>query len=462
MKNLVLIFLMVLACLKSAAQTPNLINFQGVARGANGTLLSSKTIKVRLTIEGATFPSAFYTETRSVTTNQMAAFSVQIGSPGALSTVGNLTTINWSSQNFNLKVELDPNNTNNFVFLGMQPIASLPFAKYADQAKSLDASVKVNLSNIAPSGAGVGNIVTSNGSTMSPYGIPAVPTGTLTLPYNQTVSMSDARPLILLGNPGTGRVANISTNMGTGLNLSAKTGLALQAHTNSATQPAIKLANLSTGSVLVATTTLSSATGITVSSSTNSVPALQTSGGVKLRGTAQQPPVKGAMLVSEADGEAKWKPTQVACKQSGLWSTHTIPSEGSVRLNLNVEEYDLGNNMSPTGEFVVPYTGDYIFSGKALVAAFEDGILGYNPKLKYARLLIRITKPDNSSFNYSSIDIQNAPMGADSFISLSGESAEALNKGTKVTFYVEAAAKDGFTSEVQDASIAISLLSAWN
>jgi len=65
------------------AQTPNMINNQGVAHNANGTAIANQAIKVRLKIHNTTAAGTIqYSEVRNVTTVASGLFNIQIGSTG--------------------------------------------------------------------------------------------------------------------------------------------------------------------------------------------------------------------------------------------------------------------------------------------------------------------------------------------------------------------------------------------
>lgn len=119
------------------AQMPKAINYQAVARNAQGQALANLNIKVRLSIvSSASGNPTLYSETRSVTTNALGLFNVQIGGPGALSKTGDFTGIDWvnNSATKSLKVELDINNTGTFTDMGSQSLVTVPYAFAADEA----------------------------------------------------------------------------------------------------------------------------------------------------------------------------------------------------------------------------------------------------------------------------------------------------------------------------------------
>jgi hypothetical protein len=119
------------------AQVPNLMNYQAVARNATGVALANQIIKVRLSANENN-GTAFYTETRSITTNPLGLFNVQIGSAGATTTSGSLSATNWldATKTRYLKVELDANNSGLYTEMGSQQLVSVPYAIAAGTAQT--------------------------------------------------------------------------------------------------------------------------------------------------------------------------------------------------------------------------------------------------------------------------------------------------------------------------------------
>lgn len=127
-------FLCILSVLQLIAmitigQAPGMLNYQGVARNAVGNVLANKTIKLRLSIrEGSAAGAIVYTETRSVVTNPVGLFNVQMGSGGATNVSGTIEGVNWSSGAKFMQVEVDPNNGNAFIAIGATQLLSVPYA----------------------------------------------------------------------------------------------------------------------------------------------------------------------------------------------------------------------------------------------------------------------------------------------------------------------------------------------
>ncbi|THU31586.1 hypothetical protein FAM09_28595 [Niastella caeni] len=138
MKKLHLLLIVLFVTTMATAQTPQLINYQAVARNSSGQALVNQSIKVRISLNATDATSAvtFYSETRTVTTNALGLFNVQIGSSGATTTYGNINNTEWTdgSKTRSIKVELDVNNSGVFTDMGSQQLVSVPFALAADKA----------------------------------------------------------------------------------------------------------------------------------------------------------------------------------------------------------------------------------------------------------------------------------------------------------------------------------------
>ena len=154
LKTKALLFLAFLALSFTVfAQTPNLLNYQGVARNAVGNPLPNQTMKLRLSIHNLS-PSGtvVYSETRPITTNLGGLFSVQIGSAGATSATGTIASVNWLVGDKHLQVELDPTSNNNFLDIGTIQLVSVPYAFASENAVTV--KTNANLTGVVTS---VGN-----------------------------------------------------------------------------------------------------------------------------------------------------------------------------------------------------------------------------------------------------------------------------------------------------------------
>jgi hypothetical protein len=134
------------------------LNFQGVARTNNNIILASQPISLRLSIlQGSASGIAEYVETRRVTTNAQGLFTAVIGDTGAISTLGNFTTINWRNTPKFLKIEMDVAAGNNFITIGT---TQFQYVAYAQFANSVDAENITGVVPVARGGTGANSLST--------------------------------------------------------------------------------------------------------------------------------------------------------------------------------------------------------------------------------------------------------------------------------------------------------------
>jgi hypothetical protein len=111
------------------------INFQAIARNADGSIVPSKDISIRLSIrEGSAIGTIEYQEIKTTSTNVVGLFSVVLGSNSNsnITVIGDYNNINWQTGNKYLQVEIDPFNSINFILLGVQKINYVPYALVAN------------------------------------------------------------------------------------------------------------------------------------------------------------------------------------------------------------------------------------------------------------------------------------------------------------------------------------------
>ncbi len=119
--------------LSASAQT---LNYQGIARNAEGEPLANRTLALRLSIKDTPDNGdMLYTETKSVATNGFGLYTIAINDGNGTRT-GNFAEIDWSQQRF-IQTEIDPDNGTAFTNLGTAPLHSVPQALNAIQAATL-------------------------------------------------------------------------------------------------------------------------------------------------------------------------------------------------------------------------------------------------------------------------------------------------------------------------------------
>ena len=157
--NLRALFIMLLSIVMINTQAQTGLNFQGVARTSNNVILASQAITIKLSIlQGSATGTADYTETRRVITNAQGLFTAVIGDTGAISTLGNFTTINWKNMPKFLKIEMDPAAGTNFVTMGT---TQFQYVAYAQFAKSVDAENIVGIVPVTLGGTGATTAATA-------------------------------------------------------------------------------------------------------------------------------------------------------------------------------------------------------------------------------------------------------------------------------------------------------------
>jgi len=143
MKNIFLTFtFLCILSLNIFAEFPHAINFQAIARDANGTVMSATPIQIRLTvIDGSATGTDVYQELRALTTNDYGSFSFQIGRNPNYVTAGSFDEIDWNSGAKFLKIDYDPTNQFNWnLTLGTIEFVSVPFALSAENVSFIDAT----------------------------------------------------------------------------------------------------------------------------------------------------------------------------------------------------------------------------------------------------------------------------------------------------------------------------------
>ncbi len=113
------------------SQAPSSFNYQAVAR-SNGEILKNTTLDVRLSIlQGSETGTSVWTETQTVTTNDLGLFTLQAGSKTPVE-------VDWSAGPYYLQVEVDLQDGNGFQAMGTAQLLSVPYALYARDVANKD------------------------------------------------------------------------------------------------------------------------------------------------------------------------------------------------------------------------------------------------------------------------------------------------------------------------------------
>lgn len=118
------------------AQTPQGMNYQGVARNSVGLELISQNIGVQFSIRnGSASGTIVYTETHSTTTDPNGLFTLVIGN--GTPTSGTFSSIGWASGTSKwLEVSMDITGGSSYQLMGASQLMSVPYALYAGKVSN--------------------------------------------------------------------------------------------------------------------------------------------------------------------------------------------------------------------------------------------------------------------------------------------------------------------------------------
>ena len=153
MNKLFLTFILSIFVYAASAQG---INFQGVARSANGTIIASANISLRLSIISKNVDATpEYIETKTVVTNAQGIFSIVVGDATNAVVTGNFKNIAWKDGIKFLKVEMDPSAGTNYINMGTTQLQYVPYSFYS---LGVDAANVTGVLPIEKGGTGVASI----------------------------------------------------------------------------------------------------------------------------------------------------------------------------------------------------------------------------------------------------------------------------------------------------------------
>jgi trimeric autotransporter adhesin len=153
------------------AQAPQKMSYQAVLRDASNTLLANTTVGMKISIlQGSSTGTIVYSETQTVSTNINGLVSLEIGSGTVVS--GTFSSIAWSTGNYYIKTETDPNGGTSYTIAGTSQLLSVPYALYANTSGGV-ASSAINYVGTSYLGqtSGTGSTGTSEGTSSNLYNI---------------------------------------------------------------------------------------------------------------------------------------------------------------------------------------------------------------------------------------------------------------------------------------------------
>lgn len=164
------------------AQAPESFKYQAVARNSGGQILENQNVSFRLSIlQGSNSGIIVYSESHQTTTNNFGLVNLNIGD-GVIEN-GNFSNIDWGSDLYFVKVEMDANGNMNYQTLGTSQLLSVPYSLHAKVAEVVPNDLDRDPTNEIeiPVGGASGHVLstdgsgnyswTENGSTTNTYSI---------------------------------------------------------------------------------------------------------------------------------------------------------------------------------------------------------------------------------------------------------------------------------------------------
>ena len=164
-RRLSLVLVLLISALSLCAQSPAVLNYQGVARDESNEPYTNQLVGLRFTILNS-LALAVYSETQSLTTNEFGLINTTIGGGHPAS----FQSVDWASDTYSLKVELDIGNDGSWEIDEVNALGSVPYALYGedddtDPANELQTlGISGNQLSISP-----GNTIDLPTGTASPW-----------------------------------------------------------------------------------------------------------------------------------------------------------------------------------------------------------------------------------------------------------------------------------------------------
>lgn len=175
MNKIVATVSLVLLGFMSFAQAPQKMTYQSVVRNASNTLISNTSVGVQISIlVGSPTGSAVYIERHTTSTNANGLVSLEIGNGTVIA--GNFSTIDWSTGNYYIKTETDPNGGTTYSIAGTSQLLSVPYALYAAEAGSGGSSFSGDYNDLTNVPTNVSSFTNDAGYITSPNDADSNPT----------------------------------------------------------------------------------------------------------------------------------------------------------------------------------------------------------------------------------------------------------------------------------------------
>jgi len=124
-------FVSLIICTIMFAQVPQAVNYQAVLRDGSNDPMKNKSISLLINIiDSSNAGDTVYTETHSVTTDDLGQVNLHIGKGTTLH--GTFSNIIWEKELFYMDLAIDTSNSDTYEHLGLSQLVSVPYSLYAE------------------------------------------------------------------------------------------------------------------------------------------------------------------------------------------------------------------------------------------------------------------------------------------------------------------------------------------
>jgi hypothetical protein len=113
----------------STTNIPKRFNYQSVVRDTSGSMVTNRTIGLKVTLSRGPHLGDLYSETHQLTSNSNGLITSSIG--GGTPVLGSMDSIDWSLGDVYIKTEVDLNGGTNYVALNTNQLLSVPYSLYS-------------------------------------------------------------------------------------------------------------------------------------------------------------------------------------------------------------------------------------------------------------------------------------------------------------------------------------------
>ena len=175
MRKLLFTLIFITGSFSLIAQAPEGFGYQAVVRNGTGDIIPDQAVSFRFSIlKGSTVGEIVYSENHNIITDPFGAVSLIIGN--GTDKTGDFSTINWGSDSYFLKVELDNSGGNFYTDMGTTQLLSVPYSLYSKNAANGFSGNYNDLTNLpvidgseTKIAAGTNLKIEGDGTTDNPY-----------------------------------------------------------------------------------------------------------------------------------------------------------------------------------------------------------------------------------------------------------------------------------------------------